>query len=866
MRMKDLSLKQNGITSLMMTLVICIVSTIFLFNSIEQISRNRILHVREADTLILNEMTMSAFTVMEAALARRLWEPPPDAHCLKERSFSVHGSFPNGATWKVDASYNAKTKNYEMVAFGQVNGLKAKYLKYLKVMDASEFLLFSASDRDVQMYRLYNPATPTSLIANDRRIYTKGRVVFSATVDMANPKINFAGSGAPFPTTYGTILQGDRMQFVGGIQYNPQIVPEPLAPLIETPLFQSILSPYSNSWGSAPKTWGQQGGGVAVLTRSLDVATRLTQEFITPGGITRAEVARSVYPIALFGGTPPLKAWSGSDSGAYFNDPARSSVFYYSYGDANNFGVRGDYTCFSKADALVNPAGKFCSYSEHFPKGFEKWRKDANLEGVLFTKDAEEIPSPRLNWDNLQALEEDARQCGFVLGAHTGAAQKDCQFWEKNFMTKYRAHGGADVCEQVSPLDLDSIAFPNFNPADLVDGNPNQDLLLRRVVYLKVPTVVSQANAKGLMTTVLGDSAKRKNLSVWIVSEDLLTLQGYQAPADLTSPLDVDPWRIRQIHFNFDTLNPPGSKIRPIPLVLLSPEHVHLISPQYVPMDFAKMTAAFPVSGGQIRPVRHIRTDYPRQENDGFKYGFRHYNLHDIALITSSNIDPGNPFFLRGLWSSPDSSADKYIINLCMVSKAGSPQVGEVGFNINEKSKLDLSLSASLNSPIPLAGSRFYKPPAPPGFALEFPLFHTPQVFWHQIANGHPSRQESEVTLTGLRIFSDFEAMHPAGARDLSTPKYQPINGPWNFTFDISNKRFEFQPTFYYQPQAAGRACIEANARWLAPIGAALTDPSAVHPKMNEGRYIFSHQNPANTYRNLGGLVGVDMPVIEAGQ
>lgn len=861
MRLKHFALNQNGITSLMLTLVICFVSSIFLFNSIEQIDRNRILHVREADTLLLNELTMSAFTVMEAGLARRLWEPPPDAHCLKERSFSVHGSLPNGASWEVDASYNPKTKNYEMVAFGQVNGLKAKYLKYLKVMDASEFLLFSASDRDVQMYRLYNPATPTSLIANDRRIYTKGRVLFSATVDMANPKTDFTGSGAPFPTTYGTILQGDRMQFVGGIQYNTQIVPEPLAPLHETPLFQELLSPYSNSWGSAPITWGQQGGGVAVLTRSFDVATRLKQEFTAPGGITRAEVSRSVYPIALFGGTPPLQAWTGVDSGAYFNDPARSSIFYYTYGGANIFGVRGDYTCFSKADALVNPAGKFCSYSEHFPKGFEKWRKDANLEGVLFTKDAEEIPSPHLNWDNLQALEEDARQCGYVLSAHVGAAQKDCQFWEKNFMTKYRATGGADVCEKVSPLDLDSITFANFNPADLVGGNPNQDLLLRRVVYLKVPTVISQTDAKGLMTAVLGDSAKRKNLSVWIVSEDLLTLQGFQGPADLTSPLDVDPWRIRQIHFNFDTLNPAGSKITPIPLVLLSPEQVHLISPQYIPMDFTKMTAMFPVSGGQIRPERHIRTDYPRQENDGFKYGFRQYNLHDIALITSSKVDPGNPFFLRGLWSSPDSSSSQYILNLCMVSRAGFPQAAEVGYSINSKSILDNPLSLSLNSPIPPIGSNFYKN-TPVG---EFPLVHTAQVFWHQIVS-HPARQESEVTLTGLRIFSEFEPLYPPGSRDLSTPKYVPINGPWDFTFDISHKRFGFDQPWYYQAKAAGNACVEANARWLSPIGAALTDPVAVHPILNEGRYIFSHQNPANTYRNLGGLVGVDMPVIEAGQ
>jgi hypothetical protein len=58
--------------------------------------------------------------------------------------------------------------------------------------------------------------------------------------------------------------------------------------------------------------------------------------------------------------------------------------------------------------------------------------------------------------------------------------------------------------------------------------------------------------------------------------------------------------------------------------------------------------------------------------------------------------------------------------------------------------------------------------------------------------------------------------------------------------------------------------CVQANARWLNPAGLpSPTDAMAVYPVLNEGRYIFNHTNPDNSYRNLGGLVGVDMPIIE---
>jgi hypothetical protein len=768
---------QSGFATLVLTLVISLISSILLFNSINQMVKNRAIHVREIDSLLLNEMTMSTFSVMEAALARRMWEPPPDAQCLKSESFEVQGTFDNGMTWKVEAKYRPKANNFEMIATGVHKSLKAKYKKYMKVMDASDFLLYSASDKDLQLGRIFDLSTPTSLIAKDRRIFSRGKVVFYSVIEvtppLGNPKLDFNGRPAQFPGTYGTIIQGDRMQFHGGLHYLPQIVPEPSLPP-ETPFFMGMLTPFANAWGTPITHYAQTGGGVAVLTRDYLKASQLVERFTNPAvPINKVNIAANVYPMALFGGVPPLRAWTGADTGAYFNDPDRFSIFYYTYGDINHFGIRADFTCFSEVNAFTG--GKFCSFSEHFPLGFKQWRTNAGLDGVLFTADSEDIPSPKLNWDNLQALEEDANQCGYVLGAPNAGAYKDCHFWEKGFMSSYRAANGADICGHVSPLNLDLVALNNFNDADLVDPL-KKDWLLRRVVYLKVPTEIAQTSADGLMTTLLPNSAKRKNLSLWIVSEDLLALRGLQP--DLSSPLTVDPGRLRKIYFNFDTVQPlPALKKQPLPLVLFSPEQVHLISPQYLPMSYASMLATFPVIGAQVRPVRHIRTDYLRHENDGFKFGYRQYSIHDTTLITSSNVSPGSPFFLRGLWSGPDSSDSQYIRNLCMVSQAGTP------FSINADAvnvSSNYIMPGGPNSPVPPPGSNYF---SVPGVPAVYPRAYYPQVFLTQIANGDPGRQESEVTLSGLRIFSDFEPPFPVGKRDLSVLKYRPINYPSDFSF-----------------------------------------------------------------------------------
>ncbi len=194
-------------------------------------------------------------------------------------------------------------------------------------------------------------------------------------------------------------------------------------------------------------------------------------------------------------------------------------------------------------------AEKYCSHSEHFPRGFSAWRKDADLEGVLFTTDAQEVPSPNLSWDNLEALEEDAHLCGSVISAPTASSYVDCPVWDKNFMKSYAA-SGADTCNRVSRIDMESVTLNNFNPSDLT--NPDlENRLLRRVIYTKVPTELKQSDPKGLMLSSIPSNTVRSKMALWVVSEDTLALRGYQS--DTTSPLTVDPQRLRDVYFNEDS-------------------------------------------------------------------------------------------------------------------------------------------------------------------------------------------------------------------------------------------------------------------------------------------------------------------------
>jgi hypothetical protein len=842
----------RGQAALIIVIVLLVAGTIILMSSLDVFVRDYNQKAKDFNQVLLDETTSSAFAVMETALERRLWEPPPDANCLRSENMEVKGSTPDDVNWKVTAHFNFATKNFEMIATGDYKELTSTFKKKIKVMDVSDYLLLSMNTNPINLARLYSLKAPSALIARDRRIYTRGPLRMGSAIDRTNPMMDFNGTAGAWPGDWGTIIQGDRMQFGGGLYYTEYSVPNPNP---NPSNIESLLAPYSVPYGTPDTHFSQWGGGSTVITKDYNKAMTLRSMISSAatGPLTKGSIAAEVYPIALFGGTPPLKAWTATDNGTYFNNVDRYSIFTYNYAEENAYGIRIDATCFSKVDAFTGK--KYCSHSEHFPKGFDAWRTNAGLDGYLFTADAVAVPSPTIGWDNLESLEDDAKTCGAVISAPLNP-YTDCPIWDANFLGKY-ANGDNSGCQSVSRINLDTVTLNGLNVAALNDP-ANSGRLLRRIIYLKGPATITQDKAAGLMLTTLADNSSRQNLSIWIVSEDMVTLQGYQA--DATSPLDVNPQILRQVVFNGDTTGaaPATAKI-PLALTILTSERVHLISPFYKEMTPAHLSAIWPASGGKIRPTRHNFTDWERQEDDGFKYGYRKYVVNGVSLISSANTNSGEPFFLQGLWSAPDSTDNIYPASQCMVSKAGHTLVKNGSYIM--RGDVDIpAYSTDVDSPIPKPSSRFY------GGLSTFSQEFVPRVFMAQrVATGETNREQTEVTLNGITMWTNFTVEAPAGHRVLNTPLYDVVDAHQaRLPFDLSHKNYNWDFPGYYKSTGGFVSCSPNSVAFKVPVNPAQPyDKFAVQPYVNNGRQVFVQSAPSVDYRNIGSIVGVDQLVIE---
>lgn len=836
-------LSRHGQATLLLVSIISVIASIFLMSSVDVFNRDYKFKTRDFDQVLLNEAVISTFSVMEAALARRMWEPPLGPDCLRMNQFSAEGEFVNGLKWNVQSVYNFKTKNYEMVASGEYNGLKAVFKKRIKVLDVSDYLLFSGSEQQVNLNRRYDPHLPSGLIARDRRVYIRGPLKVY-THNKRTEATNWSGSPSTWPTEFGTVVQGDRIQVGGGISYSAVPIYKANDPAVPA---SWMLGPYASAWGAPVTHFAQYGAGYLVMTRDYSKAQTLLQQVSTgaTGPYTKGSVANEVYPIALFGGTPPLLAWQAADSGTYFNNPDRQSILEYSYAGANNFGVRGNFTC------IMKNGGKRCSDSRDFPKGFDAWRTDAGLDGTLFTADAEEIPSPRLSWDNLNALEKDAQQCGVVISAPQNSYE-DCQIWDGRFMQSHAA-GGAPHCMRTSSIDMEALSLNNFNAGHY--SNPAlKERLPRRVIYLKTPAEIRQTSSRGLMAGSLSDPVARRNLALWVVSEDMLAFKGYQA--NTTSPTENNLNQFREVVFNKDVST--GAPLPPLSVVVLSPEKIHLLSPFYKPLGRTQFESQWPASGGKIRPVNHIVSDAERNEEDGFKYGFRKFTIEGVSVITSSKVDSSYPFFLRGVWSAGlDSSASQGPRNQCMLSQAGVPfEKRDPSESIASFAKIPAHAGA-MNSPAPPPGSRFY------GSKQSISHYYHPDVFIRQQESMGGYVQESEVTLTGVRVHVDFDPTTPAGKRSLSELSYYPQDQHSYTLYDLSHKHLQWDLPFYFNEVPALTACHPDNFKFRLKGEGEDFDIGVFSPMVNSGRYLFTQDSPGDTYRNIGSLVGVEQPVLE---
>jgi hypothetical protein len=858
---------RQGQATLLIVTVVCVVGIILLMTSLDSFVRDYNYKAKDFNQVLLDETTSSTFAIMETALERRLWEPPPDENCLRSENISVTGTFPDNVKWTVTAFFNAKTRNYEMKAEGEnvPKKLKSIFRKKVKVMDLSDYLVLSMNSTPVRLSRLTSAKAPTAMIARDRRIYTKGPLILGAALERPSEhQLNFNGSTANFPSEWGTILQGDRMQFSGGIYYAEGGVATPNHDS-RNGNAEALLTPFGVPYLTTPTHLGQAGAGYAIFTKDYEKAMKLKGQVIsgntTP--VTKADLKNEVYPISLStSGTAPVKAWTSVDNGTYLNDPNKFAPFYYYTGGAAEARYHVDVTCLSRADAFDTK--KYCSHSEHFPRGFAQWRRDAGLEGTIFTADAIAVPAPTLSWENMQALEDDAKQCGTVISAPVNP-YVDCPVWDKNFLNDYK-NGTVTGCQNVSQIDLDTLPLANFNPAALNDP-ANEGRMLRRVIYLKGPAQIIQKNKQGLMAGLLTSNAARKNLAVWIVSEDMVALKGIQP--DETSPLDERPAVVREVVFNDDVSGAVDPlKKYPLSLVLLSPETVHLLSPYYVPMSVDHLKKIWPTSGGMIHPIRHNLTDWERQEDDGFKYGIRSYRIEGVSLISNAAAEADQPFYLRGLWAGHDSSPYQFTANQCMSSLDGytlkevpngklPPELPVETYK--ETAKRPDDILADPNSPLPNKDSRFWN------HLDHFPLYYSPEVFNVQwSAMGGEARLQSEVVLSGISMATNFANTAPSGKRVLDVPKYAIVDSSHpGLPFDLSHKNFGWTEDMYYKHKPINTPCIFNNFEYVVPIGGLTHDGMSAQPSVNNGAQTFIQASPSADYRNIGSVLGVDQLLIE---
>lgn len=831
--------------SIMIVTVISALSTILFFSVMDLYRIGQENRRRNLDRLILNEGATSAFAVMESALSRRLWKQPLDASCRVIPEVTATGSS-DGVNWTVTAAYRPATKGYDLTVEASYKGMSTVFIRSIKTMDVSDYMVFSESTDPVYVTQSYNSKSPAGMISRDRRMYTKGPLVFYSHVARYDAGVVYNAPTTNWPGEWGGIVQGDRLQFLGGIYYNPNPIPVPN----NTPgnaNLPSLLAPYVNLYSS------NHGGGVGLILKDATLAEGLWNQVRSgdPSTARRSQVAPNVYPLALFGGsTPPLLAWNGVDGTGYFSDPMRMPSFVYSYGGASSWGTAMNGTCISRPTAFADK--KYCSHSAHFPKSFDLWRKNAGLEGTLFTDDAEASPAPQISQEHMASLEEDARRCGLVIENPLPTSYMDCPIWERGFYTSYTSTGTAN-CQRISVLDLDAVSWPTFD-ASGVQAAATQGQVEQKIIYSKVPLEIIQNKANGLMTSRLPNNTLRTAFSLWVINEQSTILRGVQP--DTSSPLVTDPARLREIYFNRDTS---GSGLRGLKLTLLSPEIVQLVSPQYVPLDTSRLASTYPVTSGTLQPVRHNITDYTRYENDGFLYGYRRYIIDDVSLIGNTTSNLYGPFLLKGLWSALDSSAQQFVLNLCMVSLPGE-DLNPVGATSRIWRAQIPAYAGVGNSPLPAPSSNYY------GGQPVLPELYYPQVFQTQRLAEGVMRQESEVILNGLRMQLNFQYDPAQGGRDFSKTNFAPIY-PRELvgSIDLSSRSFEYPSgSSYYQGRPWRTPCVSTNVMYLDATGlAAPYEQTSMHPNINDGRYNFTHNSPSTNYRDLGAITGVEMPTFE---
>ncbi len=825
------------------------------------------------------ETARSSFDVLEAALKRRMWEIPPDSNCLRSEEFGVSGTSGSHVEYEVKATFDVKTQIIQMIATGNFYGNKFTLQKSLRVMDASDFLIFSKATAVSQMnagsYSEHNNRAVSSLVARSRRLYFEGAIQLGGQ--------SYRGPLSPAATGWGDvdlgiyqphrhlshIFQAERLYARGGIWLNQTIMDE------MDPATQGWLNPYT------PKVGGffvraYQNTPHAFFTGSAATADAVlngvqTWNTSVPGYPSLAALKAGTYPTALAGrGLPrPYDVGLLADSGDYESDPDNWRVVR-SY-TALGFQRGGTFNCYTTG-------AKRCASSIDFPNGFKAWKNNAGLDGVLLTgSEAVAADFTKISWENLEALEEEAEVCGLVLdpsspGTHDGS-HEDCDITDYAMLEKFQANPSVNPCERVNDLNLDTLdtKLANFDAADYVGIDPKR--IMRRVIYLKDRTQVSQNNVQGIFPS-FHDPAHpdiRGNVPIWLVTEKELILKPYQKDlATDPGPLVVDPSRRRIGYFNEDSDKTDGT-FDPLSMVILSPERVTIITPTHVPVTFSAMTEMLNPTGGFFQPRRHTLTDYVHQEEDGFKWGYRNTSISNVALITNAaSAGYGSAFALRGLWGYADAGYSM-MTGACWFDKPGDGVATEANTyapaGLGEAPSYVAPTLAQVNDApyyngVPPLDSRYYIPATWAPATARPRMWHgfNPWVFGRM---GNPNA--SAINFNGLQIIAEFNPDFPVGKRDLNIPlrnqlKWREPNSQVVSMFlPDPTKTFTYtstNPAVGYRPMVDA-PCIGANLRYAdnSATGYGVAFVSSMIWTFN-----FMQSSPSFNFDNLGGIANTALP------
>jgi hypothetical protein len=750
-------------------------------------------HDGEWDRFVAAEAAESGLNIMEAALDRRLWEPPPKADCTRELAFTASGETSSKIKFHVDVKFDPVHNIYILLGKGTYQGSMAGYRKVIKVKNASDYMVLSKSTSEAFFYGSKGLQGVASLIARHREIYFQGPLLLRPTYNRVltrplddvdfNTNLQFGN-----PMEVKGVFQSERMTFRDGIGHymTPGWRPNAsIADNLKTPKLNSLLLSRTDHYPLSPTTnntyyWNSSGGGF-FFTSGLDRAQDIEKRVRENSNISSGLLTDQLYPRALTCGSTPINAASSNDSGCFVQNRRRWIPVVMEYGDEFYMDQDLDLLCYTQRSGT---AFKNCSSSKDFPKGFASWRKSASLEGTVFSEEQEELKTTEMTWDHMEALEEDAKACGLVIDPAGGDSNadsnyRDCPLADLNFLQSYVT--GSASCLDISTLDLSAVTT-KISSLSSTSLSGERNLLARRVIYSKVPLEYSQTDENGILSSISNDDL-RKKVSLWLVNEDVNIFKPYQS--DMTGPIDSSPDRLRESYFNKSAL---GST-EPIQLLSLSPEQIVIHSPFHRPLTEVELGTDFTRSGGKIRPNYAAMTDWKHQEDDGFRYGARSINIGPLTIINNAETVPfSSPFFLRGLWSSVGQQGHKMLFNGCLLSGGSADPYGP------RKTSMP---AMGLGVTSPPASSRFYQP-----FVSGRGLAG---VFEAQYNAARITK--SRIIHEGTRASIYFENFTPTGKRNLGIPKYNWSDVGSADLFDLDQRFYIWNSSDWFSEVTSPTPC-----------------------------------------------------------